>query len=1535
MKTTPHSAFRIPHSSPALLAALALGLSAWPARAQTGWGSALSFDGVDDYVQFGAVPLANSSFTIEAWARRDTTGTMDMIVAQGNGAAGRGLMFGYHWFGFDFDFYGDGVATTNIDNAWHHWAGTYNATNRVRCLYRDGVLMASNVAAQDFQGTGPLRIGGEPFDDPASFAGAIDDVRIWNVARSQADIAANLSAPLAGTEPNLLAYWKLDEGAGTTTADATTNGFNGVLVNGPSWTSSSVPQAPAGWATALSMDGTDDYVSATIPALASNYTFSAWVYLRVGGISGGGRNVVGVLSAASCGGSTELMVRGLTTSSTDPQYLELGRCGAFVGTLSTGTVALNQWVHIAVTVSSNKQVNYFVNGSPAGSWNAGALNLTLGPGITLGDNTVRQFNGALDEVQIWNRARTQTEIAADATHPLIGVEPGLVAYYRFDEGGGVSAYDATPNHRNGTLINRPVRVPCAVPPPPTIQLFGANPLTNEYQVPFADPGATAGAGPVSLSAQHHTVALNADGSVIGWGSNNYGESDAPPSATNGVAVISAGLFYNLALKTNGTVIGWGDNSWGQATIPANAASGAAAIAAGMSHSLVLKANGTVVAWGRYSEGETNVPASAASGVVAIAAAGYNSMALKADGSVVVWGDNSSGQATIPASAASGVVAIATGGNFSLALKANGSVVVWGDNYYGQTNVPAGASSGVVAIAAGLGHILALKGDGSVVAWGANEYGQANVPENATTGVVGIEAGVFHSLALKADGSVVAWGMASTTDNAVPRIARTLCPGLTTNGIVQVDVPGTYTLTYSVTNGFGIVGTANRTVFVLPDTTPPQLPAELVLTALSNSCHAALPVIAATDTSDPAPVVTCVPPVGSLLRLGRTNVVCTATDASGNSVTGAVQVIVIRPEQRLAPAGEILTLRQVNSSTMAVASSADGTRLVAAEWGGQIYLSADAGLTWTARETSRYWQAVASSADGRKLVAVEYYGPSGGGHIYTSSDYGLTWTPRESNRYWQSVASSADGTRLVAVGSDQIYTSADSGTNWTAITTPGTAWSCVVSSADGMKLVAIDQNGGLHTSTDYGLTWIQRVSGAYFVAVAASADATKLVAVQPEGGISTSTNSGVSWTSHPVSGMWQAVASSADGAKLVALAESGGDVYTSSDSGATWTGGPTTARWSSAALSADGNRLVAGTSEGQIYTSVQAAVPPPAPMTFSGAADLVVDLAGPGGTVVTFTVTATSTNECEPSAPVVCTPPSGSTFPAGTTLVTCVAVDAYGLTYTTNFTVAVRGIEPPTDIALAPSATPENQPPGTTVGTLNATDTEPGDAHSFALVSGAGDADNAWFTIAGHSLRTAAVLDYEVKNSYSIRVRAVDSGGLSVEKPFTITVTDANDAPVLDSTKAPTLTFVRIGAGAPAGAVGTAVTNLVDIGGPLSNVTDEDVGGAVTGVAIVGADADYGTWYYSTEWRDELDPARHAQRIQRAPLISDTRQPRLFPAEHQCRRNAARCTCLSRLGPDDRQQRRDCGCHQQWLDHSILRRGGRARPVGGLGLGAEV
>jgi hypothetical protein len=94
---------------------------------------------------------------------------------------------------------------------------------------------------------------------------------------------------------------------------------------------------------------------------------------------------------------------------------------------------------------------------------------------------------------------------------------------------------------------------------------------------------------------------------------------------------------------------------------------------------------------------------------------------------------------------------------------------------------------------------------------------------------------------------------------------------------------------------------------------------------------------------------------------------------------------------------------------------------------------------------------------------------------------------------------------------------------------------------------------------------------------------------------------------------------------------------------------------------------------------------------------------------------------------------------------------------------------PTDILLSSVNVAEAAAAGTTVGTLSAVDEDEGDTHTFTLVADFGD--NASFAIDGATLKTAAVLDFETKASYSIKIEVSD-GTDTFTKEFTITVTDA-------------------------------------------------------------------------------------------------------------------------------------------------------------------
>jgi hypothetical protein len=125
-----------------------------------------------------------------------------------------------------------------------------------------------------------------------------------------------------------------------------------------------------------------------------------------------------------------------------------------------------------------------------------------------------------------------------------------------------------------------------------------------------------------------------------------------------------------------------------------------------------------------------------------------------------------------------------------------------------------------------------------------------------------------------------------------------------------------------------------------------------------------------------------------------------------------------------------------------------------------------------------------------------------------------------------------------------------------------------------------------------------------------------------------------------------------------------------------------------------------------------------------------------------------------------------------------ATDNDGASVERNYTVVVSDInEAPTGLTLSATAIDENEPAGAIIGTFGITDQDNGDTQTFSLVSGSGDADNGSFFISGNMLIANAAFNYEVKNSYSIRVAGTDLGGLSEEGMFNITINNLADAPV--------------------------------------------------------------------------------------------------------------------------------------------------------------
>ncbi|WP_447191463.1 LamG-like jellyroll fold domain-containing protein [Streptosporangium sp. G12] len=173
------------------------------------YGRALAFDGASSLVTIAssASLRPTAALTVEAWINPSGTGRHPVLVKDADGRPGYALSES------DGAEYGDRPPSASVNtgtvrtvkarrglslNGWHHLATTYDGS-RLR-LYIDGELDRSvPVAGAVRAGDGPLHIGGHPAWG-AYFKGAIDEVRVYNVARTRAQIQLDMNNPVTGTD---------------------------------------------------------------------------------------------------------------------------------------------------------------------------------------------------------------------------------------------------------------------------------------------------------------------------------------------------------------------------------------------------------------------------------------------------------------------------------------------------------------------------------------------------------------------------------------------------------------------------------------------------------------------------------------------------------------------------------------------------------------------------------------------------------------------------------------------------------------------------------------------------------------------------------------------------------------------------------------------------------------------------------------------------------------------------------------------------------------------------------------------------------------------------------------------------------------------------------------------------------------------------------------------------------------------------------------------------------------------------------------
>jgi hypothetical protein len=206
-------------------------------------GNALHFDGVNDFVDMGNTATFNvgNALTYEAWINPDTTFNGFIIAKWVAFAEDIQLGFsGNKIFFYLHDVFG-GIQLFSSPlvplHQYTHFAATYDASAGIAKIYINGVFDTSkSVGSSVSTSTGNLYFGFNPVrgDFVAPFKGIIDEVRIWNVARTESEIQSTMNQSLNGNETGLIGYWKFDEGTGTIISDATSNHNDGTI-SGATW----------------------------------------------------------------------------------------------------------------------------------------------------------------------------------------------------------------------------------------------------------------------------------------------------------------------------------------------------------------------------------------------------------------------------------------------------------------------------------------------------------------------------------------------------------------------------------------------------------------------------------------------------------------------------------------------------------------------------------------------------------------------------------------------------------------------------------------------------------------------------------------------------------------------------------------------------------------------------------------------------------------------------------------------------------------------------------------------------------------------------------------------------------------------------------------------------------------------------------------------------------------------------------------------------------------------------------------------------
>ncbi len=388
---------------------------------QAGFGQAMYFDGADDrLVAMDVLPDSASSRTYELRVSPLSLKGSALLSHGGTeilGINAKGKLEATLSGGATLE------STTNLEAlAWTHVALRYDLSTNTTSLLVNGTIV-DEALGQPAAFAGDLVIG---YGTTSRYLGLLDEVRVYDVARTTDDIAQDCS--LVPDATNLVLHFTFDESEGV---PVNTVGVSDRAMSGDPIRVSATDRV-------LNMVDSSGAFEVSGDAWVGDEDFSFMAWIKADAHDG-------VLLQRD--GYTMLMVResGIVASvATSPAF-------------GAGSIEWGSWQHVAFTWDQASQTaKVFLNGVEVSSRVGSSLTSTSGLlDIARDNNTSRgfDFNGKLNDVRMYGRALTETELQAEMTSVLGGDEADLIANYRLDEGDGDVAVDRTGRYDGSFLIN--------------------------------------------------------------------------------------------------------------------------------------------------------------------------------------------------------------------------------------------------------------------------------------------------------------------------------------------------------------------------------------------------------------------------------------------------------------------------------------------------------------------------------------------------------------------------------------------------------------------------------------------------------------------------------------------------------------------------------------------------------------------------------------------------------------------------------------------------------------------------------------------------------------------------------------------------------------------------------------------------------------------------------------------------------------------------------------------------------------------------